>query len=79
MSDKYLIYIGKGSLLRGVPTRDLTYDEVKENNFDAVHLIAIGLYKYASEENIPAELDKDLKVKKAPKKAPSKKRSVKHG
>lgn len=48
MTEAYLIYIGKGASIYGVPARDLTYDEA----FIAgeKRLIDSKLYKYAKEQ-----------------------------
>jgi hypothetical protein len=73
MSDKYLLYIGKGKgTLIGVPARDLSYSEAKE--FGIVNLLASGLYIHNSKESIPKELYKDLIIEK-PKRKKSKKES----
>lgn len=45
MNDTKLFYVGNGSSLPGVPTRDLTSDMIEESGWSVADLVQSGLYK----------------------------------
>lgn len=63
MSEKYLIYIGKGKgTIPGVPARDLTYEETLL--YGPGHLLRSGLYRRAVPEPRLEEPEKPKRTRR---------------